>query len=548
MTSPDSPIAGLTSALAAHGFVHLGPGKDGWLTFTGSLTAEGAAHPILLAVHPEGRELPLVALENVPDKLRPVAPHLGSNGVLCYAAAGSVVLDVFDIAGQTLACIDRAAQVLSSLLRGEMIADLEEEFFAYWRGDACFLDLRQSSSDNLECVIAKQGDLGRLAVFVTNDRVRALEKVKALGAQPDDSIQATVRRIKTEVKPRPLLGNWPPRTVRDVLHWQGVLDAPCRRKLDEHITEVFRSGQHWMLCVIESPKMPYAFWVDFTEFLEVQGIRRVAQARELVYRARVMPVHCMRIDDEYIAQRNAPGQATLAKRRIAVLGCGTIGGFLAELMVKAGAGSNGGELALVDNDILLPQNIGRHRLGFHGILKNKATVLADEMRRGMPGTNIRALPVDAMQASLAGFDMVVNATGEEALGHLLTAKLVGPQFVPTLSVWVEGPGTAVRALLRDSPSAACTRCLSSVERRPLYGVVDGEMPMQLAGQGCEGLYVPFPASVSVQAACLAVDMLTAWAGGNPSPRLRTRVLDEHFRKGAQDQDPPALTGCPACGT
>lgn len=91
MTSPDSPIAGLTSALAAHGFVHLGPGKDGWLTFTGSLTAEGAAHPILLAVHPEGRELPLVALENVPDKLRPVAPHLGSNGVLCYAAAGSVV-------------------------------------------------------------------------------------------------------------------------------------------------------------------------------------------------------------------------------------------------------------------------------------------------------------------------------------------------------------------------------------------------------------------------------------------------------------------------
>ncbi|MBN8454649.1 ThiF family adenylyltransferase [Accumulibacter sp.] len=260
------------------------------------------------------------------------------------------------------------------------------------------------------------------------------------------------------------------------------------------------------------------------------------------------PVHCVRIDDAYIAQRNAPDQATLARRRIALVGCGTIGGFLAELLTKAGAGSDGGELALVDNDVLLPQNIGRHRLGFNSVLKNKATALAEEMLRSMPGTNIHALPVDAMQAHLAGFEMVVNATGEEALGHLLTRKYRGSQFVPMLTIWVEGPGVAVRALLRDSPLAACTRCLLSLDRQPLYPAIEGEMPVGLAGHGCESLYVPFPASASVQAACLGVNILTAWSGGSPTARLRTQVLDGHFCAATPDHDPVAITDCPACGT
>lgn len=547
MTSPDSPIAGLTRVLATRGFAYKGRGTSNLLSFSGSITAEGQTYPVILAVHPEGREPPVVVLEDVPDKLKPVTPHISSSGHLCYAAARSIVLDVFDLAGQTLACVDRAADVLGSLLRGEMVKDLEEEFFAYWNGDYCFIDLRQSSNDSLECVVAKRKG-GQPAVFVMNDRSRALEKAKALGAQPDDGMQVTVRRIKTQVQPRPLLGDWPPQTVSDVLKWQGILDAPCRRKLDEHITEVFKSGEPWMLCVIESPKMPYAFFVDFRDHVSVQGRQRVEQARALAYRAPIFPVQCVRIDDEYIAQRNSPGQATFVNRRIGVIGCGTIGGFLAELLVKAGAGSDGGELALVDNDILLPQNIGRHRLGFNSVLKNKARALADELQRSMPGTNIHALPVDAMQANLAGFDILVNATGEESLGHLLTAKLSGASFVPILSVWIEGPGIAVRALLRDVPSAACTRCMNAVDRRMLYPVVEGEVPTLLAGHGCESLYVPFTASASIQAACLAADILTSWAGGVATPRLRTRILDQRLRKGAEDQDPAPLTGCPACTT
>lgn len=61
----------------------------------------------------------------------------------------------------------------------------------------------------------------------------------------------------------------------------------------------------------------------------------------------------IRMDDKYVAERNVPEGPTLAGKRVALIGCGTIGGFLAELLVKAGAGLNDGDLALIDPDILL---------------------------------------------------------------------------------------------------------------------------------------------------------------------------------------------------
>jgi tRNA A37 threonylcarbamoyladenosine dehydratase len=129
-----------------------------------------------------------------------------------------------------------------------------------------------------------------------------------------------------------------------------------------------------------------------------------------------MPVSVIRIDDRYLAQRNIPKSKTLAGKRIALVGCGTIGGYLSDMLVKAGAGSCGGKLTLVDFDGLLPQNIGRHRLGFPDLLSNKAEAMAKELKRLSPGVEVHALPVDVRQAQLGKLDLLIDATGEESSG------------------------------------------------------------------------------------------------------------------------------------
>ena len=70
----------------------------------------------------------------------------------------------------------------------------------------------------------------------------------------------------------------------------------------------------------------------------------------------------------------------------------------------------------------------------------------------------------------------------------------------------------------------------------------------MKGHGCEGLYVPFPAAASMQAASLAMEMVQNWLDGADSPSFRTRVLDQQREAHFKDSSPKRYEGCPACAT
>ncbi len=533
-------------ALAARGFAYVGRDPRGWLRFEGPLLRAERLHPVEVLVDPRGQKIPVVRLLDIPAALRPIAPHLSSDGTLCYLAEGGIVLDVFDRPGQVCACLDRAEEVFSKVLRGEMTEDLEDEFVAYWEGGPCFLDAQPGSPKPLQGVLFRpQSSTPRFAI--TDDVQRTSKKLEALNGRGSKASVVPVRRMQTRIPPRPMLGAWPPRTVGSLVAWQKRLDPIFGKQLDKCIAKAFRAGVAQTLILVESPKLTYGFAVHFNKVpIFARGARRhVVDRKALVRNSIVHRVACHRIDDAYVADRSNPGQGTLAGRRILLIGCGTIGGYLADLLVKSGAGTADGELALADNDLMLAKNIGRHRLGFNSILRNKADALSSELARTHPGHKVTPLPVDALEIDLSTFDLVVDATGEEALSHLLVKKLQRPRFVPSLSIWIEGPGTAVRGLLRDVADAACTRCLGEANA---YPVVAGEIEKRFAGVGCEGLYVPFSITASLQAACLALEMALDWSEARNMPRLQTRLLDLGLVKGTADLDPPRERRCPACFT
>jgi molybdopterin/thiamine biosynthesis adenylyltransferase len=381
---------------------------------------------------------------------------------------------------------------------------------------------------------------------LTNDAASTKRKINAMSLKVTEQVSKVAFRVKTCAKPRPLQGSWPPSNVAALLQWQGLLDRLARSKIEHRLLSACAAGQRAAVCVVDSPSMQYAFLVAF-HAPKPSELHSNLNARLRLYPSKVHPMMAIPIDDRYTTQRNNPGRSTLGGKRVGLVGCGTIGGFLAELLLKAGAGLEGGELALLDPDILLPQNVGRHRLGLNRVLQNKAVALKDELAAGAPTAHIRVLPVKAEEADLTRFDLLINATGEESLGHYLTQKFTQQGvFVPTLTIWVEGPGVAVRGLLRESKDRACTRCMSDLNRRTVYPVAKEPVPQELAGHGCESLYVPFPASVSVQAACLAADMVSDWLEKMPSPRLRTRVTRSRFNKALPDDDPVRQEDCPAC--
>lgn len=543
MTSKQANITAVVDALKERGFRYVQAGTDGWLMLIGALHAESATHECELWIDPTFIELPRVRLVQVPKALAPIAPHIAGDGGLCYLAKGAVVIDIFDPVGQTLACLVRAETVLGQLLRHELINDLEEEFFAYWGGFDCFLDLQDSQLGRQKAILATPN--GYPIPVVTDDEARTLKKLKTLGWE-SKGMAIPVFRVCTKVKPRPYQVAWPPKNLRDILQWQGLLDPACRKKVQERVAQAYSEKAGGVVILIQSPLLSYALYADFSDDFAKAKAGLTSQIMSKLLDSIVMPMVVTRIDDKYMAERNMPGRQTLGGKRIALVGCGTIGGFLAEMLVKAGAGTIGGQLILVDKDILSTGNIGRHRLGFSSLLKNKAKALADELIRDAPGADIKALPVDVRQANLGRNDLLIDATGEEALSNWLTAEYSSKCTM--LSVWIEGPGTAVRALLRQQSDGACFRCLSEYVKEGRYKSVDGELPLMLAGQGCEGMYVPFPATVSIQAACLGAEMVQDWLEGTPAPLLRTVVTDKHHKKATEDCNLERIDKCPACTT
>lgn len=536
-------IADVIEAFKQQGFEFVGKADDGWFKLRGLLTPPGVDKGCLCEVQldPTFFDLPRIRLLEIPHELPSAVPHLGAEGGLCYLAKGTVVLDIYDPVGQSLACLQRAAAVLGQILKGEMIEDLAEEFFAYWSGWPCFLDMQGEDLGRQNCIVAQAN--GAPLWFITDNQDRTTRKLHSLGYQVTDKTVLTYR-VKTTTQPRPLTNRWPPKTVGDILAWQSTLDPRCRRKIHERIKEGQNRKANGVLIIIESPLMTYGFAVLFDH--QVSQKAKLADRRDLSFGLKAMPVSVIRIDDRYLAQRNIPKSKTLAGKRIALVGCGTIGGYLSDMLVKAGAGTCGGRLTLVDFDCLLPQNIGRHRLGFPDLLSNKAEAMVKELKRLSPGVEVHALPVDVRQAQLGKLDLLINATGEESLGHWLCGRYRAP--TPMLSVWIEGPGTAVRALLRTNALGACCRCLWHSHRRgELRSTLDA-LPHILAGHGCEGLYVPFPASVSVQAASLGAEMALDWINGVHSPALRTRLIDQTHQLATPDCDPLRDRNCPLCNS
>lgn len=540
--SSATAVADVIEAFKQRGFEFVGKTDDGWFRLHGQLTPPQAdtGCPCEVQLDPMFFDLPRIRLLEIPPELPTVVPHLGAGGGLCYLAKGTIVLDIYDPVGQSLACLQRAAVVLGQILKGEMIEDLTEEFFAYWDGWLCFVDIQGEDLGRQNCIVAQTN--GNSLWFITDNEDRTTKKLKSLGYQVTDQTVLTYR-IKSSAQPRPLTSHWPPETVADILAWQSTLDSRCRRKIHERIKEGERKKANGVLIIIESPLMTYGFAVLYDRQRKVQK-GKLSDRRDSSYGLKAMPVSVVRIDDRYLAQRNIPKSKTLAGKNLAVVGCGTIGGYLSDMLVKAGAGTGGGELTLVDCDYLLPQNIGRHRLGFPDLLSNKAEAMAKELKRLAPGADIRALPVDVRQAQLGKVDLLIDATGEESLGHWLCGNY--PSSMPMLSVWIEGPGTAVRALLRTNASGACFRCLwHSNKRGELRSTLD-PLPAILAGHGCEGLYVPFPATVSVHAASLGAEMTLDWVNEVYSPALRTRLIDSTQQLATPDCDPLRDWECPLC--
>jgi len=171
----------------------------------------------------------------------------------------------------------------------------------------------------------------------------------------------------------------------------------------------------------------------------------------------------MQCDTRYTRQITVPEfgeetQAALASATIAIVGCGALGGLLADTLVRMGAGT----LRIADADTVARDNLHRQFLFTETDAETrapKAEAAARRLRQANATVNVDAQNVRITEANIAAFlsgaDVVLDATDNVATRFLINGWCVRNR-VPWVYTGVSGVSGLILPVLPDGP---CLRCL-----------------------------------------------------------------------------------------
>ena len=127
-----------------------------------------------------------------------------------------------------------------------------------------------------------------------------------------------------------------------------------------------------------------------------------------------------RLDDDHKA---------LQPRKVALIGCGSLGSKIAVMLARGGVGN----FILVDDDLLMPDNFVRHDLDWRDVGTHKADSVASRIQL-VSGGNLQrekhrlggqesSGSVESLIESLAECDLLIDATAEPAVFNYLCAAV-----------------------------------------------------------------------------------------------------------------------------
>lgn len=231
---------------------------------------------------------------------------------------------------------------------------------------------------------------------------------------------------------------------------------------------------------------------------------------------KVENVFVERIDFEYLAMRGG-AMTKLKDKRVLLLGCGSIGGYIANNLCQAGVMN----IDILDNDLFQPENVHRHWLGFDSICPKKygykADLVKDKLETMYPYADIDSLNYIDRSAQkfisdekrLGQYDLIISALGEPTINLEINRILNDYKLdVPFVCCFNEPYGVGGHVIAINIENKSCLQCLYTdvissdlVQFRGSFVAPEQNFKKNLSG--CSGAFVPYSSLDSQQTALMA---------------------------------------------
>lgn len=269
------------------------------------------------------------------------------------------------------------------------------------------------------------------------------------------------------------------------------------------------------------------------------------------------------IDFKTSILRNLPekSQNGLLGKKVFQVGLGSIGGYMADSLIKIGAGIDD-EFTIIDNDILSIDNIGRHLLGIEYIGKSKSQAFKEYAQR-QTSNQIQKLKTKDHNISDYNFqyfmdnpvDLIVDATGSIEVQEYLN-ELVQQMPLESrpnlLHLWIFGNGECVQGFWHDAKlqdhQGGCIQCLGTSAN----GLFESTLPIRNLNKeqrfGVCSAFTPYAVSGGMMASSLGINMILEWLEtGMVKNNYQTRYNSEYQNEKINDMLIMADVNCPYCG-
>lgn len=386
-------------------------------------------------------------------------PHVEREGKLCLR---SPVLP-----SEPLRSVQEAVREGIELLRknakGELDADFDEDFLAYWNYYAApslaasMLPKLSASRVGAAAVTGRRRYIfqskedarrwweNRSAQFFRNLPRVAVIKLKAL--PHPKQFPNTAKELRWLIENHSADG-------KDVLN--DVIKPIPKSAIVALVADDLAGNQHVFSCLLSRPiekNSAYVHWKQMS-----RGYRRNNVPPEVLCDRYELKRLRMEVLDGALSRVPYDVKNTLEKKKVAVIGCGALGSGVARLLAQSGVGS----LLLVDPENLDWENLRRHELGSNDVGSSKSEMLGVRIRNQVPDIqsveHITSTVQNLIRSNPKVFDLVdliVSATGDfiadSSVAYLQATKAFNK---PVVFAWLEPYAVAAHAVVTETKIAA----------------------------------------------------------------------------------------------
>jgi molybdopterin/thiamine biosynthesis adenylyltransferase len=247
----------------------------------------------------------------------------------------------------------------------------------------------------------------------------------------------------------------------------------------------------------------------------------------------LIPCMVIRCDKEFLVYRGG-SLSDLCNKKILVIGCGSIGGYLVSELVKTGIN----DITIVDNDILKEENIFRHILGMEYINEYKSKALVDYINKNIPYVNIKSFEDTIEDAIYDGnisffeYDLIISAVGNHNLNRWIN-EYVHTEGIktPVIYLWNEVLGIGNHVAFLSTNYRGCYECFFGECEEGIYdktSYCEKGQSFTKKIRGCGSSFLPFSSTNSVVTVTTGVEIIRNYFEGRINKNVLISIKGDNY--------------------